>query len=131
MNLRAVLPVRAAQWYDRQASAMNAPWRTDPLLAGRFHQNYPDDLQVVVHDGGPRLSVIGPELMWVRLHEVAPAEWKPGVHEHAAEQIRAHVVTHECATPASHAQAPHAGLDLVDRQPHVSGIGIARPNEAR
>jgi len=50
---------------------MTSPWRTDPLLSGRFHPQYPDDLQVVVHDGGPRLSAIGPELMWVRLHEVA------------------------------------------------------------
>jgi hypothetical protein len=50
---------------------MEAPWRDDPLLAGRFHPKHPDDLEVVVHDGGPRLSAIPPELMWVRLHGVA------------------------------------------------------------
>src|SRR5690242_6623830 len=55
----------------RPVVLMNALWRTDPLLAGRFHASYPDDLQVIVHDGGPRLSVIGPELMWVRLTDVA------------------------------------------------------------
>jgi hypothetical protein len=41
------------------------PWRIDPLLQGRFHPEYPDDLQVVVHDGGPRLTKNPPELMWV------------------------------------------------------------------
>jgi hypothetical protein len=41
------------------------PWRTDPLLRGRFHPDYPDDLQVIVHDGGPRLTKKSPELMWV------------------------------------------------------------------
>lgn len=50
---------------------MAAPWRDDPLLAGRFHPKHPDDLEVVVHEGGPRLSAIPPELMWVRLHDVA------------------------------------------------------------
>lgn len=41
------------------------PWRRDPLLQGRFHPEYPDDLQVIVHDGGPRLTKNTPELMWV------------------------------------------------------------------
>jgi hypothetical protein len=50
---------------------MAAPWRNDPLLVGRFHPKHPDDLEVVVHEGGPRLCAIPPELMWVRLHDVA------------------------------------------------------------
>lgn len=41
------------------------PWRNDPLLKGRFHPDFPDDLQVIVHDGGPRLTKNAPELMWV------------------------------------------------------------------
>jgi hypothetical protein len=41
------------------------PWRSDPLLKGRFHPEFPDDLQVIVHDGGPRLTKNTPELMWV------------------------------------------------------------------
>lgn len=41
------------------------PWRTDPLLQGRFHPEYPDDLQVTVHDGGPRVTKNVPEFMWV------------------------------------------------------------------
>lgn len=42
-------------------------WRDDPILRGRFHPDFPDDLQVIVHEGGPRLSQATPELMWVRV----------------------------------------------------------------
>jgi hypothetical protein len=42
-------------------------WRTHPKLQGRFHPEYPDDLQVVVHDGGPRLTDKRPEAVWVRV----------------------------------------------------------------
>jgi hypothetical protein len=41
------------------------PWRTDSALAGRFHPDYPDDLQVIIHEGGPRLSDRQHELVWV------------------------------------------------------------------
>jgi hypothetical protein len=50
---------------------MAAPWHNDPLLVGKFHATYPNDVQVIMHDGGPRLSTIAPELMWVRLHGLA------------------------------------------------------------
>ena len=52
---------------------MGHPWRDDPLLTGRFHPNHPDDLQVIVHEGGPRLSTSPPELIWVRLDGVLAA----------------------------------------------------------
>jgi hypothetical protein len=42
-------------------------WRSHPQLKDRFHPDFPDDLQVVVHDGGPRLTKNRPELIWVRL----------------------------------------------------------------
>ena len=45
------------------------PWRRHPRLAGRFHPDFPDDLQIVVHDGGPRLSDRPPELVWARVDE--------------------------------------------------------------
>src|SRR5512142_1187570 len=48
---------------------MSTSWRTDPSLAGRFHQDYPDDLQVLVHDGGPRFTRLPPEMMWVHVTE--------------------------------------------------------------
>jgi predicted nucleic-acid-binding Zn-ribbon protein len=44
---------------------MTHPWRDDPRLKGRFHPQAPDDLQVLVHDGGPRLTDRSPELVWV------------------------------------------------------------------
>lgn len=55
---------------SRILTNMGQPWRDDPLLTGRFHPNHPDDLQVIVHEGGPRLSTSPPELIWVRLDGV-------------------------------------------------------------
>jgi hypothetical protein len=42
-------------------------WIEHPRLRGRFHTEYPDDVQVVVHDGGPRLTRVAPEVVWVRI----------------------------------------------------------------
>ena len=42
-------------------------WRDHAKLRGRFHPQYPDDLEVLVHEGGPRLSSKRPELVWVRI----------------------------------------------------------------
>jgi hypothetical protein len=46
---------------------MPANWRIHPKLGGRFHPDFPDDLQVIVHEGGPRLAKARPELIWVRV----------------------------------------------------------------
>lgn len=46
---------------------MSAVWHNDPNLKNRFHPDYPDDIQVLVHDGGPRIAKHPPELMWVRV----------------------------------------------------------------
>jgi len=43
------------------------PWRDDPKLRTRFHPDFPDDLQVLVHDGGLRTTDKQPELVWVRV----------------------------------------------------------------
>src|SRR5436305_12270540 len=40
-------------------------WREHPMLKGRFLPNHPDDLQVVVHDGGPQVTRNEPEIVWV------------------------------------------------------------------
>jgi hypothetical protein len=45
-------------------------WRQHPGLRGRFHPESLDDLQVVVHDGGPRMSTHRAELVWVRVSGV-------------------------------------------------------------
>ena len=42
-------------------------WRDDPRLKGRFHPENPDDVQVIVHDGGPRMTDHAVEEMWVRV----------------------------------------------------------------
>jgi hypothetical protein len=42
-------------------------WRSHPGLQGRFHPDFPDDTQVVAHEGGPRTSTKAPELVWVRV----------------------------------------------------------------
>ena len=40
-------------------------WRDHPRLRGRFPPDQPDDLQVIVHDGGPRVTDRQPEAVWV------------------------------------------------------------------
>ena len=42
-------------------------WQDHPKLRARFHPEYPNDLQVAVHDGGPRVSDRGAEVVWVRV----------------------------------------------------------------
>ncbi len=42
-------------------------WREHARLKGRFLPDYPDDLQVIAHDGGPRIAHASPELIWVRV----------------------------------------------------------------
>lgn len=44
-----------------------AVWHADPVLKGHFHPQYPDDIQVVVHDGSFRFTQTQPELIWVRI----------------------------------------------------------------
>jgi hypothetical protein len=42
-------------------------WRHHPKLQDRFHLDWPDDLQVLVHDGGQRITKNRPEVVWVRM----------------------------------------------------------------
>jgi hypothetical protein len=42
-------------------------WQDDPKLAKRLHPEHPNDIQVVVHDGGPRMTNRSPEAVWVRI----------------------------------------------------------------
>ena len=51
------------------AESMPSPWKEHPKLQGRFHPDFPDDLQVIVHEGGPHTSDRRPELVWVRVTE--------------------------------------------------------------
>jgi hypothetical protein len=45
-------------------------WRTDPNLQGKFHPQFADDLQVMVHDGEPRRTNKQPEACFVRVTSV-------------------------------------------------------------
>ena len=42
-------------------------WRNHPGLEGKLHPSHPDDLQVIVHDGGPRVTQLRPEAVWVTI----------------------------------------------------------------
>ena len=42
-------------------------WQKHPKLKDRFHPGYPDDVQVLIHEGGLRLAEHRPELVWVRI----------------------------------------------------------------
>jgi hypothetical protein len=44
-----------------------APWRRDTRLSDLLHPDYPDDIQALLHDGGPLFRTAAPELVWVRL----------------------------------------------------------------
>jgi len=43
---------------------MTQAWRDHPELRGRFHPDAPDDVQILVHDGGPRITDRSPEAVW-------------------------------------------------------------------
>jgi len=58
----------AAEIRSRAARRVAPVWRDDPLLRGRFYEGHPDDLEVVVHEGGPKTTRSTPEVMWVRVH---------------------------------------------------------------
>ena len=48
-------------------------WHDDADLQGRFHPQYPNDLQLLVHEGSFRFTDTKPEAMWA--HIVARLEW--------------------------------------------------------
>jgi hypothetical protein len=59
-----------------------SPWHLDPLLAGKFNAQSPDDIQAFVHDGDPRRTRRGPELCWVRILRVDRAPTRPVVADY-------------------------------------------------
>jgi hypothetical protein len=89
------LPARP-EWlaiYGKQPDP-ESPWHRDPLLAGKFHNDHPDDIQAFVHDGDPRRTRRGPELCWVRILRIdrAPtrrviADYEPSRHVYVGELL--------------------------------------------
>ncbi|MFO0604764.1 MAG: hypothetical protein U0324_16395 [Polyangiales bacterium] len=65
------------------------PWRSDAALAGRFHPDYPDDLEVIVHDGEPRRTQRAPELCWVTVTGVHASARMPAVSADATPPFTA------------------------------------------
>ncbi|MEE8104662.1 MAG: hypothetical protein V3T86_03910 [Planctomycetota bacterium] len=49
---------------------MTREWRDQPKLHGKFHPDFPDDVQVVAHDGYPRRVGRSSERIWVRISGV-------------------------------------------------------------
>ena len=69
------LPI-APPWMAHVApSGGGTPWRTDPALAGRFHPQYPDDVETTFILLGKKTL----EKMWVRISEVVPRVGYRGV----------------------------------------------------
>ena len=66
ITVAEALNVMEASFRD-PAAASSHPWRVHPGLAGRFHPDHPDDVQVIVHNGGPKLTDQRPEIVWVRV----------------------------------------------------------------
>lgn len=62
----------AAEAVRAPKAAVHHEWRYLPQLRGRLHPDYPDDIQVLVHDGGPRFTGRRPELVWARIVAAAP-----------------------------------------------------------
>lgn len=46
-----------------------AIWHSDPALNGRFHPEFPNDVQVLVHEGSFRFTHARPEVMWARISD--------------------------------------------------------------
>jgi hypothetical protein len=49
---------------------VSSAWREHPKLKGRFLPEHPDDLQVIIHEGGPRITRNPPEGVWVTVSGV-------------------------------------------------------------
>src|SRR5262245_12826318 len=67
-----------------------AVWRSDPDLSTRFHPQYPDHLQVLLHDGEPRRTSRGPEACWVEITALHGHVRFPNMTREAAGSDRVH-----------------------------------------
>ncbi len=60
-----------------------AIWHEDLALKGHFHPEYPDDLQILVHEGSFRFTNTKPEVMWGRLLARIETTHRDGSTTHA------------------------------------------------
>lgn len=60
--------LKCLQVFPQDAGQNIGAWRTDPRLQGKFSvPGYPDDLKVLIHDGGPNVANRPPELVYARV----------------------------------------------------------------
>ena len=65
----------------------DAPWRHDPALVPRLHARFPDDVQVLVHDGGAHRPRRRPEVCWVRVDGVEDERARPVSGQPASTRV--------------------------------------------
>lgn len=108
--------------YGPQPAPQSA-WHRDPLLDGKFHNQYPDDIQALVHDGDPRRTRRGPELCWVRMQRIERAPTRQvGASASAIEPSR-HVYVAELLNQPHTLTTVHRG----DRIKVISVHGLPHP----
>lgn len=81
-------------WFKKKPAAPAetlgpAAWRDDPHLRGRFHADYPDDLEVLVHDGEPRRTGRQNEKCWVRVTGASPGPTRRMIFNQQASPLSA------------------------------------------
>ena len=110
-----------------------APWRTDPALGDCFHESFPDDLQVLVHDGEPRRTRRPPELCWVRVVGAEPGPLRRFLFDEeampSAEDLRHKYQPGQTVYLGTLLNAPH-GLQSVkegDQVRFLAGGGLEQP----
>lgn len=113
---------------------LDAPWHRDPDLRGRFHASWPDDLQVLVHDGEPRRTERKPELCWVRVvaAEPGPPRWitfVPDVHELSERELAQKYRRSQTVYVATLLNAPEALVSIRqgDAIRFLAGGGLEHP----
>jgi hypothetical protein len=82
---------------------------------------------------GPRASASAPRRAAERAtaSTASPAVRESRVHQHVAEQVRAHVVAHERRRASSASDPLHARARAARSTASLLGTGIAPPDEAR
>lgn len=112
----------------------SAPWRKDPHLQDRFHERYPDDLQVMVHDGEPRRTERAPELCWVRILRAEPgptrrALYSPGQTQLSQEEFQRKYSGDTWVYVARLINAPHAlqSVHQGEELRFLTGAGLLHP----
>jgi hypothetical protein len=98
-------------------------WREHPRLKGRFLPDYPDDVQVIIRDGGPALTRTEPEIVWVTITSMAGDLFRSRVRNqpHGLQTVRQNDEI-QFLMPAGAAQA--ALLELVATKLRLKGAAL-------